>query len=62
MTKTVKSNLSDVWATGHPGANASPNQSGVVTAHRVIFGSIRDGMGIGTVLPQVLDLARKTKR
>lgn len=62
MTKTTKSNLSDVWTTGHPGVTASPNQSGVVAAHRLILGSTREGMGVGPVLPQVLDLARKAKR
>ncbi|MDK6080569.1 hypothetical protein [Massilia varians] len=61
MTKTAKSNLSEVWTTGHPGVIASPNQSGVAATHHLILGS-REGMGVGQVLPQVLDLARKAKR
>lgn len=62
MTKTAKSNLSDVWTTGHPGVTASPNQSGGAAAYQLILGSTREGMGVGLVLPQVLDLNRKAKR
>lgn len=62
MTKTEKSNLSDVWTTGYAGVTVSPNQSDAVAAHRVLLGATREGMGVGPVFPQVLDLARKAKR
>ncbi|GAA0432528.1 hypothetical protein GCM10009094_41380 [Massilia aurea] len=62
MTKTAKSNLSDVGTTGHAGVIVSPNQSGVVGAHRLLLGATRKGMSVGPVLQQVLDLARKAKR
>lgn len=62
MTKTARGNLSDVSATGHAGVTASPNQSGIVAAHRVFLGATRKGMSVGPILPQALDLTRKVKR
>lgn len=50
-----------VGATG-PGKVTTVDSLGDLTAHSIIFGSTREGMGVGPVLSQVFDLVNKPKR
>jgi len=70
--------LQDAWTTGHAAAVTSLNQtesevhadqlaatprySEVAGQPFVVLGATRTGMGVGPVLPNVLDLAGKPKR